>query len=567
MKTSTKRPNIVLIVVDDAGFMDFGGYGGEALTPNIDQIASADIRFTNYHTSPLCAPSRAMLLTGLDNHRTGIATIPEVLTEQQAELPGYSMSFVDGVKTVADKLKQSGYQTYMTGKWHLGSGAGDLPDSHGFDRSFALDASGADNWEQKSYVPYYDHAPWYEDGEPATLPEDFYSSRFIVDKMIDYLKSGDVDQPFFSYLAFQAIHIPVQAPREYIDHYEGVYLDGWDALLQRRFQKAKELGLISESADTPVMNDALRPWDSLSEDRQAWFERAMMVNAGMLEAMDFHIGRLVDFLMSTNQFDNTVFIITSDNGPEFSFPSEFLSFRLWMFQNGYSDDIDRLGQKGSMVAIGPEWASAASSPGNLFKFYAAEGGTHVPLIVAGPGVKKQPFNDARAFVTDVTPTILDLSGVAPEVRDSGEPMIGHSLGPLLRGEKASVYSRETPVGMEVSGNAALFKGEFKLTKNTLPHGDGSWRLHQLSNDPAERVDLSATNPEKKAEMLKDYHAYESAMGVLPVSEGFDINERLKKNLTNQWIKHNSLRLIGILLGILIVGGFVARTWVHQRARL
>ena len=567
MKTSTKRPNIVLIVVDDAGFMDFGGYGGEALTPNIDQIASAGIRFTNYHTSPLCAPSRAMLLTGLDNHRTGIATIPEVLTEQQAELPGYSMSFVDGVKTVADKLKQSGYQTYMTGKWHLGSGAGDLPDSHGFDRSFALDASGADNWEQKSYVPYYDHAPWYEDGEPVTLPEDFYSSRFIVDKMIDYLKSGDVDQPFFSYLAFQAIHIPVQAPREYIDHYEGVYLDGWDALLQRRFQKAKELGLISESADTPVMNDALRPWDSLSEDRQAWFERAMMVNAGMLEAMDFHIGRLVDFLMSTNQFDNTVFIITSDNGPEFSFPSEFLSFRLWMFQNGYSDDIDRLGQKGSMVAIGPEWASAASSPGNLFKFYAAEGGTHVPLIVAGPGVKKQPFNDARAFVTDVTPTILDLSGVAPEVRDSGEPMIGHSLGPLLRGEKASVYSRETPVGMEVSGNAALFKGEFKLTKNTLPHGDGSWRLHQLSNDPAERVDLSATNPEKKAEMLKDYHAYESAMGVLPVSEGFDINERLKKNLTNQWIKHNSLRLIGILLGILIVGGFVARTWVHQRARL
>ena len=191
----------------------------------------------------------------------------------------------------------------------------------------------------------------------------------------------------------------------------------------------------------------------------------------------------------------------------------------------------------------------------------------MPLIVAGPGVKKQPFNDARAFVTDVTPTILDLSGVAPEVRDSGEPMIGHSLGPLLRGEKASVYSRETPVGMEVSGNAALFRGEFKLTKNTLPHGDGSWRLHQLSNDPAERVDLSATNPEKKAEMLKDYHAYESAMGVLPVSEGFDINERLKKNLTNQWIKHNSLRLIGILLGILIVGGFVARTWVHQRARL
>jgi arylsulfatase/uncharacterized sulfatase len=179
--------NVLLIVVDDAGYMDFGGYGGEASTPHLDRLGDAGIRFSNYHSSPLCAPSRAMLLTGLDSHLTGVATIPEVVTWEQRNHPGYRMRLADGVETAAARLSRSGYRTYMTGKWHLGSGPSDLPDDHGFDRSFALDASGADNWEQKSYMPYYETAPWFEDGEPAQLPGDFYSSKFLVDRMIDYL--------------------------------------------------------------------------------------------------------------------------------------------------------------------------------------------------------------------------------------------------------------------------------------------------------------------------------------------------------------------------------------------
>jgi arylsulfatase A-like enzyme len=147
-----KRPNIVLIVVDDAGLTDFAPYGGEAAMPTIQTLADTGSKFTNYHTSPLCAPSRAMLLTGIDNHRTGIATIPEVLTEEQQGQPGYSMYFEPGVTTLAQRLKMGGYKTYMTGKWHLGGRQQDLPNAHGFDRSFALDASGADNWEQKSYI-------------------------------------------------------------------------------------------------------------------------------------------------------------------------------------------------------------------------------------------------------------------------------------------------------------------------------------------------------------------------------------------------------------------------------
>jgi arylsulfatase/uncharacterized sulfatase len=154
------------------------------------------------------------------------------------------MRLEPGVKTIANRLRDAGYQTFMTGKWHLGHGEGELPNSHGFDRSFALGASGADNWEQKSFIPFYENAPWFEDGEPATLPEDFYSSRFLVDKMIEYLEGRDRASPFFAYVAFQAIHIPVQAPREFTERYAGVFHQGWKAARLRRFERARSLGLV-----------------------------------------------------------------------------------------------------------------------------------------------------------------------------------------------------------------------------------------------------------------------------------------------------------------------------------
>ena len=176
------RPNIVVIVADDVGFTDLGAYGGEARTPNIDALAQRGAQFSRYYSSPLCSPSRAMLLTGLDNHRTGHATIVEVLPPELRGRPGYTMRLEPGVVTIAERLRQGGYRTYATGKWHLGHGEGDLPNSHGFDRSFVLDASGADNWEERAYMPYYRTADWFEDGERAHLPDDFYSSEFIVDR-------------------------------------------------------------------------------------------------------------------------------------------------------------------------------------------------------------------------------------------------------------------------------------------------------------------------------------------------------------------------------------------------
>ncbi len=321
--TAPAQPNFVVLLVDDAGFMDFGGFGGEARTPHINRLADEGVSFSNYHTSPLCAPSRAMLLTGLDSHRTGIATIPEVVTDSQADTPGYALRLLPGVKTIADHLGEAGYEAFMTGKWHLGRGPGDLPDAHGFHRSFVLDASGADNWEQKPFMPFYEEAPWFEDGQPAQLPGDFYSSRFLIDKMMEYLEARDRQKPFFAYVAFQAIHIPVQAPREFTDRYQGVYTDGWDALHKQRYQRAKQLGLVPDAASPPEMHPSLRPWHTLTATEKAHYERSMMVNAGMLEAMDHHIGRLIAYLESTEDLDNTVFVITSDNvlRREVKFPS------------------------------------------------------------------------------------------------------------------------------------------------------------------------------------------------------------------------------------------------------
>lgn len=378
---SNDRPNIVMILVDDSALMDFGVYGGEAETPNIDALAARGAMFTQYRTSPLCSPTRAMLLTGLDNHKTGIAAIPEVLPAEQKDKPGYSMALEPGVLTIADRLRAAGYRTFLSGKWHLGEAADEMPQNHGFGRSFALAASGADNWDDKSYMPYYHDAPWFEDGLEASLPEDFYSSKFIVDKMMSYLKTTDHAKPFLAYLPFQAIYIPVQAPPEFTAKYKGRFDEGWHVLRTQRHKRAQALGLIPKGAPLAPMPDDARQWESLSQQEQALYAARMEVNAGMLDAMDHHIGRFVSYLKETGQYENTIFVITSDNGPEPNRGDHDKRLAFWMKLNGYHINMDGMGEAGSWGFIGTEWALAASSPGSLYKFYATEGGVRAPLIM------------------------------------------------------------------------------------------------------------------------------------------------------------------------------------------
>lgn len=551
------RPNIVVILADDAGFSDFGAYGSEISTPNIDALAARGALFSNFHASPVCAPSRAMLLTGMTSHLAGVGNLPETLPPQHQGAPGYLGRLADDVVTVAALLRQAGYRTAVTGKWHLGHEPSALPPAHGFDRSFVLDASGADNWEQRSYLPIYPDAPWFEDGKPATLPEDFYSSKFIVDKAIDYIDEGDgAAAPFFAYLAFQAIHIPVQAPREFVEKYEGVYAEGWEALRRKRFENVVARGLVPEGTELGPMPDGLRAWETLSEREKALFAKSMAVNAAMLEAMDFHIGRFIGHLKQRGEFENTVFFILSDNGPEPNAPTDIPGFSQWLWWEGYSRDVETLGEKGTYAFIGPEFASAAASPGAFFKLYAGEGGIRVPFIVAGAGIPAAGQVADFSFITDIAPTILDLANVEQVSAFDGravKPMTGRSLMPLLSGV-APHYGPEDAVGLEAAGNAALFRGNYKLVRNMPPHGDGAWYLYDMAVDPGETRDLAAERPELFEAMRAAYERFARDAGVLEMPPGYEQMAEISK----KWMEKNGWYIAAVLLALVYLAAAAGR---------
>ena len=553
-KTSTPKakPNIVIILFDDAALMDLGIYGGEAKTPNIDSIARRGARFTRYATSPLCSPSRAMLLTGLTNHQAGVATIKEVLPKEHVGKPGYGLHLEPNVATLPERLRLAGYRTFMSGKWHLGDGPGQLPGSHGFDRSFALDASGADNWDDKPYMPFYNEAPWFEDDKPTSYPSGQFSSTVIVNKMLDYLDARPKDdKPFLAYVALQAVHIPVQAPRAFTQKYAGRFDGGWDQLHKDRFERAKTLGLVSKGAKAPVMHASMRAWDSLSVDEKKMQAKAMEVYAGMIEATDVEIGRLVAHLEKTGELENTIFVITSDNGPEPSNPGGERGFNLWMKTHGYTRELADLGERGSYNWIGPEWASAVATPGHLFKFYTSSGGLHVPMVMAGPGIAADKAVTAAAFVQDITPTLIDLVGGAPAIADS-KPISGRSLASVLSGKAQAVYGPNDAVGVEVSGNAAITKGDFTLVKFNPPYGDNQWRLYHVVKDPGQTTDLSKQLPEVRADLERAYAAYAKANGVLDLPKGYKVQRQAAHNSIMRQVSFYGWQLAGLALVLVLI---------------
>ena len=562
LREGDDRPNIVLILADDLGFSDIAPYGSEINTPSLSALAEAGVSFTNYHTAANCAPARAMLLTGVDAHLAGVPNIPEMLAPEQRYDAHYQGVLGSNVVTVATLLEEAGYHTYMAGKWHLGSGPGLLPSQRGFERTVALADSGADNWEQRPYIPLYDKANWYADGEPYQLPGDFYSSRFLVDKTVDFIDSNlHDDAPFFAYLPFQAVHIPVQAPQEFIDSYRGIYDVGWNAVREKRRTQAIALGIIP--ADVGIVGMATTgDWQALDAERQRYEAKRMAVYAGMVEAMDHHIGRLVAFLKSRDQFENTLFIFTSDNGAEgagSADPDNPIMQRQLSTLN-YKSDYDTLGLKGSYNTISPSFASAAVSPLAYYKFYAGEGGMRVPLIVAGASLPRQGvLSDAFSFVTDITPTILSLAGVEPpQGRHGGKPVetvIGRDLSPVIRGDAERIYGEHDAVGYELAGNAALFRGDYKIVYNRGPLGDDRWRLFNIKTDPGETNDLSNDLPEQLQNMLAAYERYVVDNHVLPMPVGYDHIKQLAINMMRKQLTEPLL--IAILTLLILLPFYVA----------
>lgn len=521
------RPNIVFILADDLGFTDLESYGGEIQTPTLNELAKRGLRFSNFHTAANCAPSRAMMLTGVSNQLAGVPNIAEMVPPEHLALDSELGTLNHQVATVASLLHAAGYHTYMTGKWHLGSSPDKRPFRRGFEQTLALMESGADNWEHKSYLPIYNDATWTENGELIRRPSGIYSSTYLVDRMIEFIDNqlGD-GNPFFAYLPFQAVHIPVQAPQAYSEAYRQTYRGGWHAIRQARHERSIELGLIPEGTgirDMPTTDS----WSDLNPEERAYEAARMAVYAGMVTAMDAEIGRLRAFLEARGALSNTVFIFTSDNGAEGSGnPRQNSALnRLSMRQAGYQLDQATLGLQGSFNTISPSFASAAVSPLSEYKFYSGEGGMRVPLIISGGNIPASgSVTRSFAWATDIAATILDIAKVShPGERFGGRPILpisGRSLLPLLSDPETRIYGEDDPIGYDLAGNSALFKGDFKLQRSDPPMGDGRWRLFNIRLDPTEMIDLTDVDPIRWAELRADFEIFSQTHRVRPTPEGY-----------------------------------------------
>jgi arylsulfatase/uncharacterized sulfatase len=560
------RPNILLVLFDDVGFMDFGVYGSHTRTPTIDGLAGTGAMLSRFHSSPFCGPSRSMLLTGMDNHQTGMGTLVETVTEEMRALPGYSMLWSADQQTVASLLSAAGYQTYVTGKWGIGAAGANLPDRFGFDRSYVMDATGGSNYDMSPYLPGYDDVDWFEDGQPITLPEDYYSSRDLVAKMIGYIDAGNPAQPFFAFLSLQAVHIPVQAPVEYIDAYNGVFDAGWDVLRQEKLARAIDIGLVPPTTTLAPPPATHRAWADLTPAEQARSARAMQVNAGMMTAADEHVGRLLSHLEAAGELDNTLVIVTSDNGAEAAV-TDFEGFQNLIVDGikwieGFDTSTGNLGQPHSLTAIGPEWASVSSAPFNLYKFYGSEGGLRVPLVIAGPGITATGIVDAPVHVADLAPTLLDAAGVAYDPAS----FYGRSALPVLTGSADTHRPADRGFGFEVSGNAALYRGQWKITRLAPPLGDAQWRLYDLSTDPGETTDLSAEHPELFASMQAEYATYSETVGVFELGPEDSAFKQLFKNVATKALHKYWPYLAALVLALLALVYLAGRLIRHAVRR-
>jgi arylsulfatase A-like enzyme len=522
------RPNFLVIVADDLGFSDIGAFGSEIETPNLDRLANAGIRFTDFHSAPACSPTRSMLLTGTDHHIAGIGTMVEVVPELRGQ-PGYEGYLNDRVVALPELLRDAGYLTLMAGKWHLGMTVDRSPWARGFERSFALLPGGASHYANVpgDFIPMMSR--YTEDDQFVTVPDDFYSSDFYADTLLRYFRERtDDEQPFFAYLPFQAPHWPLQAPEETIAKYRGRYDDGPDALREERLAALKRLGLVPPDVTAhPVVPDGEPEWSERSADEKALSARSMEVYAAMVDRMDHNIGKVVDYLAETGELDNTVVVFLSDNGAEGAILESLPILGgaiVAEIEKNWDNSLDNAGAANSFIWYGPRWAQAATAPSRLHKAFTSEGGIRVVGFATWPGFdRQQQIGTAFSTVMDIAPTFLELAGVAhPGTEYQGRevaPMRGRSLLPYLSGDTESVHDDLTGTGWELFGRYAIRQGDWKALHLPEPYGPGAWQLYDLSADPGETNDLGAVHPDKLAELLVLWERYVSETGVIldPVS--------------------------------------------------
>ncbi|MCW3479337.1 arylsulfatase [Neisseriaceae bacterium JH1-16] len=527
-----QRPNFLVIVADDLGFSDLGAFGGEIATPNLDKLAEAGLRFTDFHTASACSPTRSMLLTGTDHHIAGIGTMAEALTPELRGKPGYEGHLNDRVVSVAELLHDAGYRTLLSGKWHLGLTLETSPAARGFERSFALLPGAANHYGFEAPIPP-EHKPrllktteglYAEDGRFVDeLTDGFYSSDYFTDRLLGFFdEQHDDARPFFAYLPFSAPHWPLQAPEENVAHYLGRYDAGPEALRAERLARLKQLGLIGEGVEAHPVVARSPEWEALSAEQRAVSARSMEVYAGMVERLDWNVGRVIDYLAERGQLDNTVVLFLSDNGAEGAQLEALPVFGPNLQQviaDYYDNSLDNIGRGNSYVWYGPRWAQAATAPARLYKAHTTEGGIRTVAFVRYPGFARQgEISHAFTTVMDVTPTLLELAGVAHPGREyRGRPVAvprGTSQLAYLNGTAEQVHADDVVTGWELFGQRAIRQGDWKAVFIPAPIGPDRWQLYDLATDPGETRDLAETEPARLATLLGHWDHYVAETGVI-----------------------------------------------------
>lgn len=516
---SPAQPNILLIVADDLGYSDLGSYGGEINTPTLDQLARDGLQFTNLYAAPTCSITRSMLMSGTDNHLAGLGTMAEALQPFQRGKPGYEGYLNQRSYSIAELLQQGGYSTLMVGKWHLGLEADQGPDQRGFEQSFTLLEGGASHFKPSSLDPTkIEQVHYRENGKAVELPENFYSSDFYTDKLIGYLQNSQKDRkPFFAYAAFTSPHWPLQAPKEYLDKYKGRFDQGYDSVRSARIERMKSLGIMASDArpaqPLPV-NPKLPGWEQLSPEQQRVEARKMEIYAAMVDNLDHNIGRLIDYLRQSGQYDNTLIVFMSDNGAAGENHAQFYPPGV-RTDNSYAN----LGQKGSQIDYGLRWAEVSAAPFHLLKGTTAEGGISVPAIVQLPkALRRQGVERGVARVDDLAPTFLELAGIALPADADKHPITGKSMLPMLAG-KGSPHIDDSLAG-ELFGNAYYREGNLKLLGMRPQGGFGDnaqppqWQLFDLVQDRGETTDLAAAQPETVQRLKAAWMKYAERVGVV-----------------------------------------------------
>jgi len=546
-RTTEDSPNVVIMMFDDLGFSHFGCYGSSIETPNTDRLAAGGLRYTNFHTTALCSPTRACLLTGRNHHTVGMRSI----SNHDSGFPNCRGNVTPHAATIAEMLREEGYATFCLGKWHLAqiqdtSMAGPFdqwPLQRGFDRFYGFLEGQTDQFYPELVYDNHRIDPPYGPEEGYHLTED------LIDKSMEFirdLKSVRPDRPYLLYLPFGAMHQPHQAPREFIEKYRGRFDAGWDVIREQWYRRQLDMGIIPEGTELAPLNPGVKPWSELTGNEQKLAARLQEAFAGFLDHTDHHIGRLISFLEEMGDMDNTIIFLLSDNGASQEGGASGVVDSGGQGPDAVQHRLDDIGGPRSYTNIPWGWAQAGNTPLKRYKQNTHGGGIRDPLVIHYPPAIKEKGGIRHQFhhVNDLVPSILDLLDIEPKESYRGYdqiPIAGTSMAYTFDG--AAERSRKEPQYFEMFGHRGIWADGWKAVtyhRPGEPFSDGEWELYHVDEDFSECRNLAGTEPEKLREMIDLWWTEAGGQGVLPlddrVGELFPIS-RFRPNLAYREGRH------------------------------